>query len=196
MSENLWPSMLVGLLGGGVIATAITMWSNWHIDRRARRIEHLRHQLQDLYGPLQFFASSNARLFELSKRFQDAYNKEYIQKEWSDAQETRERVRADAELTLEIANEYVELAIKNNEAVVGVLERGFALLEPDDTEVCSSFLVDFARLRVESDDEGTLRTPFEIYLQLGWFSFMPEEFIAAIDRTFKKKQSKLAELVK
>ncbi len=166
------------------------------IDRRGRRIEHLRHQLQDLYGPLQFLASSNARLFELNQRFQDAYKAEYIDKEWSDSPGTQESVRENAELTLKIANEYVELAVKNNESVVRVLERGFALLEPDDTEVCSRFLSDFARVQVESDEEGTLRTPFEIYNHLGWFSFMPKEFIESVEATFKRKQSELQKLVK
>jgi len=195
METNLWPSLLVGLLGGGVIATAITMWSNWRIDREARRIEHLRRQLQELYGPLQFLASSNARLFELSKRFQDAYNQEYIEKEWSKSSDTQERVRANAKLTIQISNEYVELAVKNNDGVVRILERNFALLEPEDSEVCSRFLVDFARLRVETDEEGTLRTPLEIYDHMGWFSFMPQEFIDAIGATFKSKQAELAKLV-
>lgn len=195
MSNHLWPSLLVGLLGGGVIAALITFWSNWRIDRKARRIEYLRHHLHDLYGPLQFLASSNARLFGLNRRFQDAYDKEYIKKKWSDTPSTQEQLRENAKLTLNIANEYVELAVKNNEAVLRTLEQNFALLEPNDTEVCSRFLVDFTRLRVETDDEGTLRTPFEIYDHLGSYSFMPQEFIDAIEMTFNRMKSELANLV-
>ncbi len=71
--------LILSFLGGGVVV-AILDWVRiiWS-ERKARRIEYARSQLQSLYGPLQFFTSQNAMLFELNDNFQKAYTKEYVE---------------------------------------------------------------------------------------------------------------------
>ena len=187
--------LIFSFLGGGFVAGLLDWWRAARSERKTRRIEFITLQLQELYGPLQFFASCNAKLFELSDRFQKAYTQEYVEKQYSRQQATRNWLKQATSQTLDIANQYIEQVKENNEHILAILESRYSLIEPADIEVCAQFIVDYTRLKTETDESGRLKTPFEIYQHLGDISFMRPEFIKAVDKRFNEKKAELDKLL-
>ncbi len=187
--------LIFSFLGGGLVAGLLDWWRAGRSERKTRRIESIRVQLQELYGPLQFFTSCNANLFELSDRFQEAYTKEYVEKQYSRQQATRDSLKQATSQTLDIANQYIEQVKENNEYILAILESHYSLIEHADIEVCTQFIVDYTRLKTETDESGRLKTPLEIYQHLGSISFMRPEFIKAVDKRFNEKKAELDKLL-
>jgi hypothetical protein len=188
--------LVLSFLGGGLVVALLDWWRTSLSERRARRVEFIRLQLQNLYGPLQFFTSRNAKLFEMNDGFQKAYTQEYVEKQWSQEYNTQENVSRAASQTLDIANEYIEQVKKNNVHILAILESQYSLIEPADIEVFTQFVVDYTRMNTEVDETGRLKTPFEIYRHLGSISFMRPDFIKAVDKRFKEKKSELEKLLR
>jgi hypothetical protein len=188
--------LIFSFLGGGLVTGLLNWIHTARSERTSRKIEFVRLQLQELYGPLQFFTSCNARLFELSHKLNEAYTQEYIGKQWSQEYNTQERVAKRATQTIEISNQYVEQAIQNNERILEILTAHYDLIEPTDLEVCAQFIVHYTRLKTERDEAGRLKTPHEIYRHLGDISFMPEQFIQVVDTRFAEKKAELKKLLK
>ncbi len=188
--------LVFSFLGGGLVAGLIDWWRTARTERRNRQIEFLRSQLQNLYGPLQFFTSSNAQLFKLNSQFHEVLTHEYINKKWSEEYNTRENVSKDVSQTITIANSYIEQIVQNNEQILRILTDNYHLIDPADAEMFAQFIVHFTRLKTEIDESGRLKTPFLIYQQLGNISFMPSEFIDTVSKRFKEMKSKLERLLK
>ena len=191
---NIWATLVVGFFGGGVVAGLIGAWANAKRERAARRTEFLERQLRDLYGPLHFLASSTSRLFEQVDLLEKLYDKEFIQTKWSDDKGTREILHEQAEVTIDVQNDYVALAIRNSDSAAELLQREYTLVDPGDSEVFSRFLVDVTRRKVEADSEGVQRLPFGILVELDAPSFMSREFIEAVAARFAEKTAELATL--
>lgn len=188
--------LVFSLLGGGLVGGLLSWLRDALSERKARRIEFVRLQLRDLYGPLYFFASANDRLFGLNKRFHEAYKEEYIETTYSEKYGARERSREQALQTLSIANEYVDQVKANNERVVEILRENYFLIDEGDIEVFSEFMVDHVRMKTEIDENGRLETPFMVYRLLGDISFMRPQFIDAVAKRFKANKAKLEKLLK
>lgn len=173
----------------------LVAWNGSRLEGKRQRIESLRLQIRELYGPLQFFTSSNAKLFELYDKFQIAYKKEYIEQQWSEEEITQERVGEASVQTLGIANQYIDQVMANNDRILSILESNYSLIEPDDIEVFMQFVVDLTRLKVETDEAGRTKTPLKIYEQIGDISFMRKEFIETVNRRFQGKKAEVDKLV-
>ncbi|MGG7056407.1 hypothetical protein [Nitrosomonas sp. ANs5] len=127
MTPEQFIQYLMSFLGGG-FAVAVGNWVNSSVGiRRQREIDHLKGQLQSLYGPLSFFAQQNEKLFALCGAFSDAYTREIVQKNWSQDEKTRASVRADAETTIQLSNQYVVRVVENNGRIMEILEKGWHL---------------------------------------------------------------------
>jgi hypothetical protein len=184
--------LVFSLLGGGLVAGLINLWHTNRQEHKRRRIESIRSELQELYGPLQFFTSSNSQLFKLADKLSEAYTKEYVGKRWSDS--ARERVNKDTQQTLDLGNQYMRQVVENNGHILEILTRNYALIDPDDAEVFAWFIVEYTRYKTEYGESG-LKTPLVIYEHLGSVSYMRPEFIAAVDRRFKAKKAELEKLL-
>lgn len=188
-------SLLGGGAVGGVVVGVLNLLNTNRLERKRKRIEFIRLQLQELYGPLQFLTSCNAQLFKLTNKLHEAYNAEYVNKKWSEEYNTQERVTQGALQTIDISNEYVKQAVDNNGHILEVLTNHYSLIEPADAEVFAQFVVDYTRSKTEHSASG-LKMPLEIYHHLGDVSFMRPEFIAAVDKRFKEKQAELEKLLR
>ena len=82
--------LVFSFLGGGLVSGLITYWGTTRSERRKRRIENLKAELQDLYGPIRFLSLWNERLFSLSSSILNAYRAEYEGKEWSEEKSTQD----------------------------------------------------------------------------------------------------------
>lgn len=184
----------MSFLGGG-FAVAVGNWVNSSIGaRRQREIDRLKDQLQSLYGPLSFFAQQNEKLFALCGAFHDAYTTEIAQKKWSEDERTQASVRADADTTIQLSNQYIGRVIENNGRIMEVLEKGWHLADGDDIEEFAQFQVDFTRFKIEM--EGTLKTPFRIYKAVGEVSYMRQPMIELIKQKVHAKENRLRELMR
>jgi hypothetical protein len=188
--------LIFSFLGGGLVAGLLNWLRTARSERTSRRIEFVRSQLQELYGPLQFFTSCNAQLLGLSHKLNEAYKQEYIGKQWSQEYNTRERVSQRETQTIEIANQYAEQAVQNNKRILEILTAHYDLIEPADLEVCAQFIVHYTRLKTEIDEAGRLKTPDEIYRHLGGISLMPEQFIQVVDTRFTEKKTELEKILR
>jgi len=191
---DVWGTLIVSFLGGGIVSGLIVALATAKRERTARQAEFVERQLQELYGPLQFLATSNAKLFQQANTIQDLYNKVYIQEKYSEDPGTQEQIRQEALTTLDVENDYIELAARNSDSAAELIERNYAFVDPRDADVFGAFLVDVARRRVEADDKGVQRLPFGILLELDAPSFMSRDFIEAVGARFEEKTSELEKL--
>jgi hypothetical protein len=185
---------LMSFLGGG-FAVAVGNWVNSSVGaRRQREIESLKGQLQSLYGPLSFFTHQNEKLFALCGKFNAAYTAEFVGKNWSQDERTQATVRADADTTIELSNEYIQRVVENNRRVMEVLEKGWHLADSEDIEELSQFQVDFTRFKTEV--EGKHKTPYAIYKAVGDVSYMRPSMIELVKRKVRIKEQRLRELMR
>lgn len=174
---------LTSFLGGGFVA-AVFNWVKSSKDAcKQREINGLKERLQSLYGPLSFFTQQNEKLFALCDAFNDAYTTEIVQINWSQDEKTRASVRADADTTIQLSNQYVARIVENNSRIMEILEKGWHLVDTEDIEEFAQFQVDFTRFKTEV--EGGLKTPFSIYEAVGGVSYMRPSMIGLV----KKKGS-------
>lgn len=183
--------LVLSFIGGGVVA-AIGNWVRSDIsERKSTQIDHLNNQIRNLYGPLYFLVSENDSYFKLNTKFHDAYQIRYIKEKWSNEEFTQKTIKQEASLTLDIANKYIHLVTENNDKIIDILNKNYAFIDPDDSDVFQRFVVDYTRLKIERDESGKLMTPLEIYMHVGEISFMRPEFTERVKGKFHSKNMDL-----
>lgn len=187
--------LVFSFLGGGLVAGLLDWFRANRSEKSVRQISALQNQIQNLYGPLHFFASQNESYFELKDKFLKAYKSEYEGQSWSKDESTQANLRKETTQVLEIANAYIALVTKNNESILEVLRNNYAYIDPDDIDIIRQLIVDYTRLKTERDEAGTLKTPIEIYQYVGEISFMRPQFIERIKEKFNSKKKKIDELI-
>jgi hypothetical protein len=185
---------LLSFLGGGVVVAVFDWIRINKAEKLARRLDILNNQIRNLYGPLYFFTSQNEKCFVLNDSILKAYDKEYVQQEWSKDEITRENLKKETALTLDIANAYVGLVQTNNERIIEILRDNYSLIDPEDEDIFQQFVVDYSRLKTESDESGKIRMPLEIYMHVGNISFMRPAFIERVKNKFNAKKQKIEEM--
>jgi hypothetical protein len=181
----------LSFLGGGM-AVAVGNWIHaGSVARREKTVAHIGAQLKELYGPLYYFTNQNARLFDLCHKFDEAYTAEISSKNWSPDTRTQASVNEEASATIAISNEYIRCVEKNNDSVANLLEREWHLIDSDDIEDFSAFLVHHVRLKTEYG--GSLKTPFMVYKHVGAISYMPPAMLERVESKFRAKTLKLQE---
>ncbi len=194
MNSDNFVQIFVSFVGGGVAASVISVWSNLRSQRKVKRIEEIRLQLQNLYGPISFLSNWNAKLLDIASAISKAYDAEFIQTKYSSDNSTQEGVRDVATQTIELGNQYVRQTKENNERIISLLEKYYSFIDPDDVEIVSRFVVDYVRMKTEVTEKGTI-TPFMIYQHLGSISFIHPDFIKAMASRFRQLKDELHKLI-
>ncbi|MBZ5513957.1 MAG: hypothetical protein LAN62_03770 [Acidobacteriia bacterium] len=192
MSTQEVMNLVFSFLGGGLVAGLLEWVRSTRAEARARRAVILSDQLNHLYGPLYFFTSQNAALFELSRSFHAAYSAVYVDQKFSDDPHTQASLDKDTLQTLSLANQYIETVKNNNERISELLISAYSYIDPGDAEVFRQFFIDHVRLRTEFDRDGKLLTPRMIYNRIGDISFMRPSFMERIQKQFEAKKGELA----
>jgi len=186
--------LVISFLGGGTVAGILNWVFSAKSASKARKTESLTQQLNLLYGPLFFFVSQNDDMFKLNSKFQTAYKAEYSDNKRSQGKDMQKNFRAATSRTLDIADKYIDVVKNNNEKIVDILLHNYSFIDPDDVEFFQQFMIDYTRMKTEIGKEGTLQTPFEIYVHIGDISFMRPEFIEKVKSKFYFKKQKLNKL--
>ncbi len=189
-------AILLGGLFGGSISALINLFFAYFANKKERNIKFLDDQVRKLYGPLYYFISQSERLFEINKKFHDAYNKEYVEKKYNTAEFTRKTLREETTETINLANEYIKIVEKNNFQIEELLRKNPSFIDPDDIDLFLKFYEDHIRLVTEKDDEGKMRTPFMIYERIGDISLLRPVIIERVKKKFLKKKNELDSLIK
>ena len=187
--------LIFSFLGGGLVAGLLDWFRANRSEKNARKISGLQGQIQNLYGPLQFFASQNESYFELNNEFLKAYQAEYEGKDWSQDETTQKNLKEETSTVLDIANDYIRLVTKNNESILEILRNNYSYIDPEDVAVFQQLIVDYTRLKTEWHENSGMKTPLRIYRHIGEISFMRPEFINRVKEKFNAKKEKFDLLI-
>lgn len=186
--------LLFSLLGGG-IAVAILNWIRLNkTELRERKINFLDLQLEKLYGPLYYFVCQCEKLFELNKKWDDAYCKEYIEKKWSQDPNTQKAISKEASDIIELRNTYIAEVEKNSENIKEILNSNYTYIDHDDINTFTLFYEHYIRRKTELDNEKKLKPPIKSYQDVGNISFLRPEFISRVKEKFIQKKEELDKL--
>jgi hypothetical protein len=189
-------TFLASFLGGGVMSVVITQLFSVRGARTERKAKLLEDQLRELYAPLFYLVAQSEKLFELNKRFHDAFKVEFIDKQYSDQPLTRERVNTWTNDTLQMANQYVNQVESNNQKINDLLNDKFSYIDSDDIETFLLFFEHHIRLATERDETGKIKTPNQIYSHIGDISYLRPEFIERVKSKFFGKKKELSKLTR
>jgi len=188
-------SLVVSFLGGGIIGALVNYVRAERSEKRERQIKFLDEQIRNLYGPLYYWVSQIERLFEINKRFLDAYDAEFVREKWAKDPATQESVRAKSGLTIDLANKYIAEVEDKNLEIRKILDSQYSHIDPDDIELFLLFYEHDVRKKVEIGEDGKLKTPGMIYYEVGQIAFIRPEFIARVKEKFLGKKSQLDGLI-
>lgn len=155
--------LIFSFLGGGIVVAILNWIRANRAEKKERKIDFLDEQIRRLYGPLYYFVCQSEKLFELNKRFMDAYNKEFIGKKFSEDPHTQETIGKRINETIGIANSYIDEVEKNNEKIKEILDANYSYIDHDDIDIFTKFYEHHIRLLKERDEEKRIKTPFPIY---------------------------------
>ncbi len=194
MSKEEIIRLLFSLLGGGIVV-AILNWIRLNrAELRERKINFLRLKLEKLYGPLYYFVCQCEKLFELNKRWDNVYCKEYIGKKWSKDYNTQEAISKEADCVIELRNTYIAEVEKNSENIKEILNNNYPYIDHDDINTFTLFYEHYIRRKIELDNEKKLKPPIKCYQDVGNISFLRPEFIARVKEKFTQKKKELEKL--
>lgn len=183
---NWWVQVLIG---GGVITAILSSVAAKKAEARARKAEHLKLQIQNLYGPLRFFTSQNQAFTDLNNKFDKAAKLTY-DKALSDGE------RKELSTLTDTRNSYSGFIVQNNQRMTEIIRDNYAYIEPDDIEIFSHFLVNTARELTEKDETGCHKLSNSIHVQIGDISLIIPEFIKRVEDRFSSKKHELERLSK
>lgn len=186
--------LLFSLFGGGM-AVGILNWIRLNkAELRERKFNFLNLQLTKLYGPLFYFVCQCEKLFELNKRWDDAYCKEYIGKEWSQDPNTQKAVSQGSSDIIELRNTYIAEVEKISENMKEILNNNYTYIDQDDIGTFTLFYEHYIRRKTELDSGKKLKPPITPYQEVGNISFLRPEFINRVKDKFIQKKEELEKL--
>lgn len=183
--------IVLSFLSGGLVVKLLD-WIQFSEGVRAQqRIEFLKQQVSDLYGPLYLLARQNLQLFELSTNIDAAYTAEYCDKNWSDDESTRKSISEEAKTTIEVKNRYTSLLIANTKAMCDVIRNCLWMSEADDRPHFETIIQDVTRIETELDGELRGALPFRIETALENIAFARDDVLKYLVAKYKAKREAL-----
>jgi len=186
--------LIVAFLGGGVLV-GIFEWIRTRIsEKETRKYDFLTDQIRNLYGPLYFLTAQNEGLFKLYDKFRGAYQKEYVEVEWSQDEDTQKNLKEGMDAFFKISNSYMDIVKENNDKLINIMADNYTYIDPEDIEPFQQFVVDYNRMKNEMDRPDGLRVDLRIYHHIGEISYMRPKFIELIKERFEIKYQQLQEM--
>lgn len=149
--------------------------------------------MRSLYGPLYFLTSQSEQLFDLTRRISAEYDSHFGQR-WSEDPRTQERLKEQTTATIELGNQYVRQAARNNREILKLLRNNWHLVDSDDIPTFSQFQLDYARFVTEIKAGLVKDIPFRIHTSLGTISYLRSEMIEGVKNAAMDKQERLRRL--
>lgn len=182
---------IIIFLGGGIIGAGIHYVSVFRSARDKRKSDYVHEQLKNLYGPLYFLSSQNARLIALSNTILSTHAEHFSGQKWSEDKSTQDSLSKQSMSTIELSNEYIYQVKENNKQIVEILRDNYALIKSEDIAIMQDFVVDAIRMNKEIDEERLKKIPLEIFEKVGAISYSRPEFLLLVENRFREMQSLL-----
>ena len=175
---------VASFIGGGAVIAAIISQST---ASRHRRIDALRTELQEFYGPLGFLAASTRMLSEHRSKLVNLAVTQGVPQPHDDA-ETRIKVGLEAGRTIDVGFKFNEKIVSYNLEIHGLLRQKYHLIDPADLELFHSAMMDFERMQVESGPDGNIDLPLSTYARVGILLYTRDEFTDRLGARLDEKQ--------
>ena len=187
--------LIFSFLGGGLVAGLLDWLRANRSEKKARKVSALSAQIQNLYGPLQFFSSQNESIFKHHDDLHAAYKAAYAGEKWSQDEDTQKNLKEQNNSHYNLLNAYIAIVVKNNDRILEILRGNYSYIDPDDIDIFQRFIVDHTRLKTEKDESGRLIPTLKVYSSLDEISFMRPEFINRVKEKFNAKKQEMDLLV-
>jgi hypothetical protein len=186
MLTNIWTSLLAGSVGG--FAVAVLNWIREAITNKSqRKVAFLQDQVKLLYCPLQLWTTMTVKALERHAQI----HKILETKDESEDFPTRTEI----DNLIRLANSYSAKANEHNQKILETLFANWHLVDPEDIEVFSNFLLHQLRAQLE---------PFEIWKDfnipirralVGDFQAIPMTFVDHVTKQWEKKCERLKQFM-
>lgn len=191
MSIQVVMTLVAGLLGGGLIATLISVWAQRRAVGIAAERQHLDQALRQLYAPVVWLLDDTETLLNLNRDVQGAYDDHFKQR-WSES--AREDVARQAKATIETANRYVRKIPQNMDQIIEIVNSARHLIDADDMDVFMDIRRQRLRMQVEYEAEESMEVPFQVQIALQAPSYFKPEWLTKIRGTFDRKVARYRRL--
>jgi hypothetical protein len=181
-------STAASLVGGGAIITAVL---NQVAARHQRRIDALRSELQEFYGPLGFLAATTRMLSDHRSKLVTTAMLTASQP--TEDQDVRIKRGFEAGKTSEIGDDFNRRIVACNREIHALLRKQYHLIEPADLALFHSVMIDLERMEVECA-EGYMKLPIWAYAEAGILLYTRPEFTDRIKARLDERQRLLRHL--
>jgi hypothetical protein len=184
MTHNDIIHLLAGLVGGGLIATVISIWAQSRAARRAAELRYLEDALNHVYAPVRRLLTTIEMLFKQSR---DIFEKSsaHFSQNW--APSAMESVRREHAATIEVANKYVEVAKEKIDEIIAITSGGSHLIDPNDMKLFDEIQLHRVRIQLEFESPCGKEVPHEILLRCDAPSFYKESWLTQIEASYERK---------
>ena len=189
----MWEQYIASFLGGGFTIFVLQWVKEWHSERRRRRTVYLEGQLTKLYGPLHFFMSQNVQYVGRNRIVLEAYKEFFEDTKWSE--ESYESLEQPANDTIDLANTYVKKIRDNNEQMMRIMRSNWHLMDIDDIEVFSDFMLNFTRREIELESGRGKQIPFRIRVALQDIRLYDSTWVDHVKAKLTQKRQELGKCV-
>lgn len=183
------------IISSAVVVAIINWVRELRSEKRERKINFLDRQIRELYAPVYYFTSQAEKFFELNRKFHTEYEREYMNKEWSQDVETQKSLDSETKNIIEVANKYIEYIKNNNTTIQEIISKNYSLIDLEDIEIFLLLTIHNIRRNTEFSETGKLRLPLKIYINLEQISILSPEIILKIKEIFFKKKIELKKLL-
>lgn len=170
---------VAGFLGGGLIATVISILAQYWSTKRAAERAYLGDALRYVYGPVFHLLIESRDLMSLAKDVRDVASEHFGNKKW--AESAQEQVERDMDATFNIRDKYRETISQNIDEAIKICNDNWHLIELADSDVFYDMQRQRRRWRIEWQTEDGPPMPFAVKRKLDPISFYKEEWTVRIE---------------
>ena len=116
------PPLLITLacsLGSGIAGALIVAFYNARSEGRRGRVDYLRSEIHELYGPLKFLVASNQNIYRHVSKLEAAGLQEYGGENWN--KYARDHTEKGIDATISVENLYFDLTRANVKCIIEIL---------------------------------------------------------------------------
>lgn len=183
---------LLSLFGGsigGLVVFGLTWLKEARATKQQRELTFLHDQAKLLYGPLHLWTALTLKAFERHAQLQNVVDRQCTGEQFK-AMSSEYREKATKKL-IDLMNSYSAKPREYNQRSLEILTANWHLVDPEDIEVFSEFLLHQQRVELE---------PFEVWKEfdipirkalVGDFPAIPPAFVKRVNERWDAKRERL-----
>lgn len=183
---------VAGILGGGLVATIVSIVAQHWSARRATERAYLADALRHVYGPVFRLLTESRDLLALAKKVEDAASEHFGGNEWPES--IQEKISQQMSTTIDVQNKYCAVVAQKVDEVIKIANDNWFLIDVGDYDVYNDMRRERHRSTIESATSPGKGMPFMIRQKLGTTSFYKEEWASRIESRYRGMMSRYRKL--